>query len=465
MHIQSISRFLSLLLLVSVTVLVVIVTAWSYLETTHEVEELFDAELAQMARVLQSLLPEKSDNLSHSLLYRFIPNILGSEDDGNEATPWGHKYEKKLAFQVWNNTGKAILGNSGDNFELRWSEAIGYNRELYGDTTWRTFSLVDEQKQLRIKVAQRYDVREELTHEIVLSTVLPFLLLWPILLIIISLVIKKGLSPLNRLSRQIAARDPNHLAPLDSNNIPAELISIVGAINALMEKVAAALSREREFTSNAAHELRTPLAAIRIHAQNLQTYLQNFSEKNRQILNSIVTGVDRMSHVVNQLMTLSQLEFDHSPKKARVDLNQLVQRIAMEYLSLAERKQQSLTLTLEETQIIYGDADGLETLCRNLLDNAIRYTPTSGKIEVNLHQSGNRVLLQVIDNGPGIPKNKFDKVLERFYRLSSQDIEGSGLGLAIVQEVVNQHKGELSLQHSPNFKTGLLVQVSFTLSQ
>jgi two-component system, OmpR family, sensor histidine kinase QseC len=464
MHIKSISRFLSILLLASVTVLVVVVTVWSYLGATHEVEELFDAELAQMARVLQSLLPEKTDDIDHSLLYRSISGLFDSEGDDNEATPWGHKYEKKLAFQVWDSTGRAILGNSADNFELRFTDLIGYDRELYGNTTWRTFSLLDKQKLLRIKVAQRYDVREELTHEIVLSAVLPFLFLLPLLLIIISLVIRQGLSPLNRLSRQIEARNPNRLTPLQLNTMPSELTPVVTAINALIEKVSATLIREREFTSNAAHELRTPLAAIRIHTQNLQACSLHFSAKNGQILNNIITGVDRMSHVVNQLMALRQLEFHHEPKKEPVNLSQLVQQVAREYSPLAERKQQTLHLTIEETQMIQGDSNGLGALCRNLLDNAIRYTPTGGQIEVNTHQEGNRVLLQIIDNGPGIPESEYPKVIERFYRLPSQDVEGSGLGLAIVQEVVSQQGGELSLHAAPNFKTGLMVRVSFTSS-
>ncbi len=481
---RSISRFLLVSLLATVLSVTLVASLWIQRDSTHEVEELFDAELAQMARVLQSLLKVQLKRtqlvpFKETLQYRSFED---SQQDPNspiynaEATPLGHKYESKLAFVVWNDQGDELL-SSQTQHRLSFSSVAGYDNEQLNNFHWRSFMLHDPQLELWIKVAQRSDVRDELTGEIVKNTLWPLLLTIPVLGLLIAAVVRRGLSPLRRVSDQLAMRNPDNMEPLDSNRVPKEILNVVEAVNALLARLDQALERERRFTADAAHELRTPLAAIRIHAQNLQQQLhqqlhqqlqrqQPLDQKNQQATSSspqqIITGVDRMTHVVEQLLALSRLEFSKKIKTESLDLSKLLRQTMAEMAPLSLDRQQHFELNSAQPCIIKGNGDSLVMLCRNLLDNAIRYTPEAGQINVSITKKDRLICLSVADTGPGIPPQEYQKVLQRFYRLAGQTINGSGLGLSIVQQIVDQHGAHLSLHPSGLADTGLEVRVCFS---
>ncbi|RRJ84028.1 ATP-binding protein [Aestuariirhabdus litorea] len=484
---RSIRRFLLVSLLGAVVLITGLAAFRSYEDASHEVDELFDAELAQMARVLQSLLTvqlkrTQLDSLRDSLSYKPYPGEERPSDpfaEYGEATALGHKYERKLAFAVWNNEGRELLGSGSPDGGFPFVAEVGYGDTDLAGAPWRTFSLYDPELEIWIKVGQRFDVRSELTDEIVLHALLPLLLIIPLLLVVIWWVVGRGLSPLLRVSRQVTSRDQHNLAPLDTEQVPEEVEGVVSAINALLKRLDDALSRERQFTANAAHELRTPLAGIRIHAQNLQRQLGSQGDRGEEsgagatperrlprAPDHILEGVDQMTHVVEQLLRLSRLEHEQSLSFQKLDLVPLVQRVVASLAPLALKKQQTFGLDVDEGAVlaIRADETSLEMMCRNLVDNAVRYTPAGGEVRIRLQPLNGAVELGVEDSGPGIPSAERERVFERFYRLGSQGSRGSGIGLAIVRQVASSHQVRVELGESSLAETGLSVRVQFPLN-
>jgi len=463
---KSISRFLLISLITTVLGVTLLASLWIQHDSTHEVEELFDAELAQMARVLQSLLEvqfkrTQLGQIKNALQYRPGGVLTDTMNEtAAEATAFGHKYESKLAFMVWNDQGDEFLSSEAQTNHLSFSKTLGYTDEQLNDYQWRSFMLHDPELSIWIKVAQRSDVRDELTGEIVENTLLPLFLTIPILGLLIGIVVRRGLSPLRRVSDQLATRNPDHMEPLDSNAVPAEIHNVVDAVNALLVRLKQALERERRFTADAAHELRTPLAAIRIHAQNLQHQLHE--QHGSSTPGHILTGVDRMTHAVEQLLTLSRLEFSEKSPMKPLDLAKLLRQTMADLAPLALDRAQDLELHAPRPCLIEGHSDSLIMLCRNLLDNAIRYTPEQGQIHVSCSEQDGMICLSVADTGPGIPEHERSKVLQRFYRLAEQTISGSGLGLSIVQQIVDQHSARLTMHQSRLAAQGLEIQVCFS---
>lgn len=467
---KSISQFLLISLLATVLSVTLVASLWIQRDSTHEVEELFDAELAQMARVLQSLLEAqlKRTQLAQfkdALQYRpaeLLPES-GQNTENGEATLLGHKYESKLAFIVWNDQGDELLSSQRQDNHLSFSSTAGFSSEQLDEYHWRSFMLHDPELNLWIKVAQRSDVRDELTGEIVENTLLPLFLTIPIFGLLIAVIVRRGLSPLRRVSDQLGTRNPDHMEPLDSSQAPAEIHNVVDAVNALLARLKQALERERRFTADAAHELRTPLAAIRIHAQNLQ---QRSDRQPQSPANSIpdhiITGVDRMTHAVEQLLTLSRLEFSSQIPMESLDLSRLLRQTLADLAPLALDLAQDIELDAPKPCRINGSPASLVMLCRNLLDNAIRYTPEQGQIRVSCREQDGLIWVSIADTGPGIPEQERTKVLQRFYRLADQTINGSGLGLSIVQQIVDQHSATLSLHPSDLAETGLEVRLCFS---
>ncbi|MCW8886668.1 MAG: ATP-binding protein [Motiliproteus sp.] len=457
---KSISRFLLIGLLVSVTSIATAVALWSYLDSSHEVEELFDAELAQMARVLQSLLEAQLNNvrvepLIDSFQYRpFQPSDSGNSD---EAQPLGHKYEQKLAFKVWNDSGKELLSSSKDPSLLSFSSEIGYRNEQIGGEQWRTFTLHDRSIQIWLTVAQRQDVRQELVSEIVRDLLLPLALMIPILGAVIWLVVNLGLAPLKKLSRHVRSRGSDNLNPISPKNHPRETLVLVEAVNDLLSRLEQAFERERRFSADAAHELRTPLAGVRIHAQNLSEELVNNAK-----VRPLLQGVDQMTHVVEQLLALSRVEhIDAQRRQHKSSLRTVTQQCMAELAPLALEKQQQLELLAEHDVDVKISSDSLKTTLQNILTNAIRYTPKHGRIEVCIVTIPQGAMVQISDNGPGIPKDDRSRVFERFYRLADQSITGSGLGLSIVKEVCAREDIRIELLDSQIAPTGLAVRLTF----
>ncbi|WP_110674371.1 ATP-binding protein [Salinicola sp. RZ23] len=462
----SIRRHLRRVLLISVTSITAVAALWSYYDTRDQIDELFDAELAQTTRTMVALYfayragSVNGEDVPEDLQLR-APLVPDNATDA--PTALGHPYEKKLGFQVWDEQGRALFGMQPTGALPALERRPGYSHARSGGHDWRTFTLHDEARGVWASAAQRDDVRDELTWQIALRNLMPPVIGVLLIALLIPFAIARGFSPLLRVSRQITARQPNFLEPLDASQVPDEIRGMVDALNGLFARLAETLEKERRFTANAAHELRTPLAAVKVHAQNLLS--ETDTESARRAAQSIINGVDRMTRVVEQLLTLSRLESGQAITRQTVRLARLGSELARDTQPLAEQRDIRLTQELPEGLSVQSYENGLYVLLRNLLDNAMRYTPSGGEVHLRMAAEASKLHIEIADTGPGIPPQERERVFERFVRLAGQKTSGSGLGLSIVKELVERLDGEIRLDETSLPATsGLSVHVYLPLS-
>lgn len=477
MHSHSIRSRTLVLVLGLLGVSLTVISWLSYRDAQHEIEELFDAQLAQTARLLEGLVSRDMPLPARESLQQALNQAANRV---GETMP-GHRYESKLAFQVFDRNAEVVLQSASapdpllgtllatQHPDLPWlathgaaglpgaaSSLVGYHEAPVGTHRWRLFVLQDVRDELWVVVGERDDVRGELVNNIALRNLAPDLIGLPVLALLVWVAIGWSLEPLKRMARLIKARNPDKLEPLVIAGLPQELEPMAAALNRLLQQLNALLEREKSFLADAAHEMRTPLAVLRIHAQNALDAPDpaDRSEALRQMLH----GVDRSTRLVAQLLTLARLE----PNAARLNLRELDLHAFMrnelaELIPLALERQQELTLSAEDTDDYRLQADGtsLGILLQNLVTNAIQYTPPEGRIQVLLKATPDRLELHVQDSGPGVPEAMRGKLFERFFREGSGT--GAGLGLSIVRRIVELHRGTIVLGDSP--LGGLDIQV------
>jgi two-component system sensor histidine kinase QseC len=458
---KSIRSYLIYTLGIGVGLAICISITLSYKIITHETEEIYDAELAQISRVLEGVLSiefedsgvQLTDTARKQSKLIIPPDIIA---DG-EYNSRGHKYEKKLAFQVWSRKGVPFISSNADDKMLSFSDEAGYNYETIKGRQWRSFVLYSDTLSVWIKVAQLVEIREEVAHEIASVNAATLILLLPIILILITLIVRRGLGPLNQINQAISLRGNNNLTPLNFSKVPNDLKKVVGSVNRLMFTLDQALERQKRFTGNAAHELRTPLAAIKVHAQNM--YPDN--ERLRHIQRHIVSGIDKLTHLFNQLIALSQAEaYRDVEKEELILLQSLVGELISESLPAINGKKISIKLFIDDKLCVQGNTDTLSILLRNLIDNAVKYVCDEGKIEIKATSIENYVTISIADNGSGLTNDQKKHVFERFYRASSQDTFGCGIGLSIVKEICDGSCYNITLSDSLNTSTGLTVTLT-----
>lgn len=441
---QSIRARLLVTLLLIFTFTWLLLAILTFFESRHEIEELFDAQLAQSAAVLSELTHHNIDTLQREP----APKV--------EKAIYGHNYQKKISFQIWSGK-KLILSSASAPLEPMTAQD-GYSDQTVKGETWRVFSL--PQDNFRITVAERYDVRNELIYNITLDALYPLILVLPVLALLIWMAIGRSMQPLDKIAREVANRTPEKLHSVTTaNHIPSEVAPLITALNQLLEKLRAAFERERQFTADAAHELRTPLASLKTQAQ---VALRSGNEAElRHALNQIIAGVDRATHLVEQLLTMARLDPEISDiEKTVVDLREVVSETLAELHHAAEKKQININLIKNAQGVITGYSAALVILARNLIDNAIRYTPTGGLIEIDIQTRATMVHFTVTDNGPGIPDAEMKHVFNRFYRINRDSEPGCGLGLSIVHRIAELHNATVHLATAPS-GSGLQVTVKF----
>ncbi|WP_339906346.1 ATP-binding protein [Pseudomonas guineae] len=447
----------------------------SYRDAQHEIEELFDAQLAQTARMLAGLVGQNMSQSERTTLQSALNLALQNRQnsDDKEARA-GHAYESKLAFQVLDEQGGTVLQSASaptgalakmvESFHQNAAGAhtpltteplsslaerlVGYHTVALEDYHWRLFMLHDRADHHLILIAEREDVRGELATKIALRSLLPDLIGLPLLALLVWLAIGWGLRPLQRMAELIKSRAPDNLAPLILEPLPIELEPMGAALNRLLMQVNQLLDQEKRFIADAAHELRTPLAVLRIHAQNALDAPD--PQDRNEALRQLGGGVERATRVVAQLLTLARLDPNVVQLAMReLDLLGYVRNELAELIPLALDRQQELNLdALEPADYqLLADGPSLGTLLQNLVSNAVQYTPHGGHIQVQLEAQADAIILRVQDSGPGVAEAQREKLFERFYRLG--DGQGAGLGMSIVSRVVELHRGSISLGDSP----------------
>lgn len=361
-----------------------------------------------------------------------------------------------FAIQVWRGDGLRLYF-SAPHAALPNSAWLGFANVRTADGLWRTFSI--QRGGLTIQVAQLMSVRNRLAVDAALRTMSPFLLLLPLLGILVWLVVGRELRPLETVSRAVAARSAAVLDPLPETGLPDELKPLVGELNELLGRLGRSLAAQRDFVADAAHELRSPLTALRLQIQLAER--AEAAADRAAAFSTLKTGLDRATHVVEQLLTLARQDPDAADRPfVPVDLAVLMAEVVAERSALAEAKQLDLGISHTETAVVTGDREGLHVMLANLVDNAIRYTPPGGRIDVAVCFRDGGIELEVIDTGPGIPVEERERVFDRFYRRAGSDAAGSGLGLAIVRNIAERHRARVRLEDAPRGQ-GLAVRILF----
>jgi two-component system OmpR family sensor kinase len=370
-------------------------------------------------------------------------HVLASGLMTNEDDPAARGLE--VLVQIWNQQGVRLY-ISHPKSDIPDRAQLGFADVSAPGGRWRVYSV-----QLRnhvIQVAQPYSVRDRIAARLALRTAWPMVAVLPLLGLLIWLTVGKGLSPIERLARDVGRRSPEALSPLEERGLPREVQPLVHALNDLLHRLHRALEAQRAFVADAAHELRTPLAALRLQAQIAERAAQE--GERREALGSLKRGVERASHLVQQLLTLAREEDQAAQApSAPVRLDELAREVIAEHASLAHDKSIDLGMAREEPLSVDGSAAGLRTLLSNLVDNAVRYTPAGGSIDISLARQGDDAVLEVSDSGPGIPPAERTRVFDRFYRRGGDGPEGSGLGLAIASQIAQRHRGSIVLADSP----------------
>mgnify|MGYP002700294792 CR=1 FL=1 len=437
---KSIRLYLLLALLATITLVSFLSVLQGYRSSTQKVDELFDQRLRNLADIIV--------HANHDIKPR-QERTVGSKPS--------------VFFQIWsdNNTLLARSGNA-PNKRLFDMQQTGQFRDVnFNQFRWRTFILKDESLNRWVITAERIDLRYSLADTIVSVAIKPTVYAIPIAAIIIWFAIGFGLRPLKQLTRQLSNKRADDLTPVVLNDTPNELSQLVTTTNDLLSRLNDAFTREQQFAADAAHELRTPISALKVQMHNLKQQA-NFQDTE---LAPLIDGIDRMGHVVEQILSLYRNSPDQASRQFHnVNLYGLVQKIMAEQYTQFEEKKQHVSLIGDEACCVNGEQFALETLLLNLINNAAKYSSDSSEIQVTVEQNNNQVHLMVEDSGPGVPKEDYERVLERFFRVggdrhSSGEV-GCGLGLAIVKHIVTMHGAKIILGQSA-LLGGLSVRVEF----
>lgn len=417
--------------------LVLSVVAWR--EAESEAEELFDAHLAQTAALLVILSSEESSDL---------PEELPS-----------HRYARKVAFQIWSYKGKLLARSTTAPREPLTDQTKGFSDRRIDGRDWRIYSKVDERHQHRILVAESYEARNAVGKELAKHLLTPLLIALPTLALGLVLLMRQRFKPLQRLASSIGQRSPDRLDPIVATDVPNEIRPIIEQTNRLLQRVSDSIEQERRFTADAAHEIRTPLAVIRTYAQVAAAATE--ANERTKALNSVVQASDRATHLLAQLLTMARLDNDTLISNfVNCDLRKIAVDVIAEITPQALQKKVEVMLDEGQAAWVRGEPALLAVLLRNLIDNAIRYSPADTFVAVTIKHLDGKVRLTVSDQGPGIPEHERDRVLSRFTRLGGNDAPGSGLGLSIALRIAQLHGATLVLQDGPG-EYGLSVCASF----
>ncbi len=419
----------------------------SYQRALHEIEEIFDAELAQTAKLVGKLALADIDS-------KGAAHTIGS----NLENVVRHKYEKYISYQVWYRHSLVLKSAQAPAEPL--GKRAGFQNAEIGKEQWRVFGLYPENSAFKIYTGEEMVGRQELSWYFAVESLGVMFWAIPLFALIIALTVDRGLRPLQRLSEQVSDRDIDQLKPVVGNDTPRELLPLVSALNGLLVKLDAAISRERRFTADASHELRTPLSAIRLHSQ-LAMRADN-AEDSRQSLQKVLQAVDQSTHMVEQLLLLARL----SPEAAQMefqetDLREVCRKVMEQLSQAAEEKDIGIVadFSAAKATVVSSNPHLLHTALRNLLDNAIRYSPSNSEIQCRIAQNDTETIISIQDNGPGIPEDRLELVLERFTRLAGQDTEGCGLGLSIVSQAVECIGARLELTNRIDGQSGLVASI------
>ena len=435
--------FRRLSLRVRLTLLFVLISAVAWLcaslvawhQTTKKLDKLFDTQQMLFAKRISAMDFADVRSLHQGIL---TPKKIKH----------GHLDDDVLAFAIYTIDGKMIMHDSENGPFIPYH----YRREGFDDgylsnddDKWRFLWLTTHDQKYRIVVGQEWEYREEMALDIITSQLTPWLVALPVMFLLLIVMLSRELAPLKKLTRTLRNREPQDDTPLSSEGVPNEVRPLLDALNHLFHQTHEMMVRERRFTSDAAHELRSPLTALKVQTEVAQMS-QDDSQAREKALSQLHEGIDRATRLVEQLLTLSRLDsLEHLADVQEIQLEEMLQSAVMDVYHSAQRAGIEVRLHLNEHSITrVAQPLLLSLLIRNLLDNAVRYSPRGSVVDVTLEHNG----FTVRDNGPGVSHQALERIGERFYRPPGQEETGSGLGLSIVRRIATLHDMSVSFANA-----------------
>ncbi len=433
---------------------------FSYWASHHEILEVYDARLGQTAKVFAGNFPLYDIRSEEELLVqssrKLIPkleewmnqiNVLS--DTFGDTTPYGHIYESRILIQAYADD-KLMWSSIPSVKALPYApDFSGYGYTELNGERWRYFLLrVNVENHIHgeyIIAAEKQSLRDEMMYDLALAALTPQLVLIPCIALAMFFLINRLFAPISELKSAISVRNVNKLDKIYVKNSTTELLPLVDALNRLLQELEKAWYRERQFTRMAAHELKTPLAILRLNAENaLQA--SNPEDLHSDLAN-ILGGIDRSSRLIQQLLTLARVESIHSLNTITIDLESLLRKTVAELVPLALMNKQEVSFNGIEAKV-NGDESLLKIMFGNLIDNAIRYSGSGSEIVITMTEDGEHYVIDVTDSGKQIPVEVADKMFDSFYRSCRETGDGAGLGLAITRDIARIHGGEIEFRQN-----------------
>lgn len=441
----SIRTFLVVVIISMITLISFLTALHGYRESMQEARLLFEDQLQQQAFLLSTISSDR-DKIVVESNYKNGNNIINN------------------AFQIFNQDKELILRSSNAPENAIADFKQGYSEINFAGYRWHAFVKYNESLLNWIMVAERNDIRHKLAESIILKSVLPTVVAIPLTALVIWIIVGMGLKPIQELASQLRSKQATDLTPIKIEVLPKELTTLAESGNGFLERLDRSFAREKRFNSDVAHELRTPIAALKIHLQNLLADLQEPPDSAVKL----EQGVQRINYLVEQIILLNRMTPDHYMAQfANIDMFDVTRNVIEDVLDDLNGKNQTLEFDGNHYDV-FGDAFAIETMMKNILRNAIKYTPEKGKIAIRIKEKSGKCILEIMDSGPGIPSNEYGRVFERFYRLGgdrhSSTSLGCGLGLSIVQYIAELHEASITLAPS-EFESGLLFSVTFPMKK
>ncbi len=431
-----------------VLVLGLVVAVWlataaiTWVDARRQLDELLDSHLAQAAALL--VVQQTGER---------------EEDERGVDAPLLHRYAPRVAFQVF-HSGQLVQRSANAPIQPLMAGMAGSGGEFQtvvsAGKTWRVFAAYGAERDVEVFVGEQVESREDILWAVLRSALWPMVVALPALAGAVWWAIRQGVAPIRRLASTLKQRAPQELEPVVVADAPSELTPMVVALNDLLLRTAQLVEKERRFTADAAHELRTPIAAIRAQAQ--VALAATDAPQRKHALESTLHGCDRATRLVEQLLTLSRAESGTTPPSEALDLGAIVRGVVAELANLALDKNQDIGVAAAEGCIARGDAMLLAVLVRNLVDNAIRYSPVEATVAVAVSRTERGIRLTVEDSGPGMNSADLVRLGERFFRVVGTYQEGSGLGWSIVRRIVSLHQATWRVSRSESLH-GLCIEV------
>jgi two-component system sensor histidine kinase QseC len=428
----------------------------SYQRELYDIDKLLDAQLAQAARTLGALIGRVQPPKEGHMVERLLPD----DAEPRELVVRVHRrtYETDVGFQVYDPAGRLLIASANlVQLPPPTTSERGFSTQRVGNEKWRLVTL-QNRASLVIRMGERYSSRHDIIRSVILEHSLLLLIGLPILTFLTSFVVTRGLYPLNQLAQNLARRTVGSRQPVAIDNTPSEIEPLIITLNQQLEGLEDAIEREQRFASDVAHELRTPLAATMIHLESAQ--LTSDYRETTFILEQAQRSLGRLAQRVEQILALARVEAGAaSQQRERVDLVAIVTDVIDELAPAIAHENTVLSIAHNVANLwVSGYEVALSAMFRNLIENALQHAGYGGHVEIVLHCESNRILVEIADDGPGIPPGRRDAVFTRFHRGPESESYGYGLGLNIVQRAIELHGATIKLLEPPSGR-GLLVRI------